>query len=134
MREFMKLLEDASNYIPATPENIERAKEFVFDKWKERATERGSPEPLDLSYSCKFTSQFARKLFGGKLQGNYDHQYLKTADGQIIDLNLDADDVKALSDPHAHDPAFFGNRDHRNSMKSCLPRVNKWVEEFKSQL
>ncbi len=115
-----------------TPENIEAAKEFVLRKWKDRAKERGSAEPVDLSYSCKFSSMFAQKIFGGKIQGSYDHQYV-VKDGQVIDLNLDAADVKALSNPHKHDPLFFGNRDHKISMKSCEPRVNQWVDEFLSQ-
>ena len=122
------------NIIPATPENITKAKEFVFRKWQERAKELGRPEPTDLSSSCKFGSLFAQKIFGGKLQGNYDHQYVVLANGQIIDFSHDAADVQKLKKVYYHDSLFWNNPDHRESMKSCLPRVNKWVDEFTQTL
>jgi len=138
--------------ISATPDNLRLAKDFVFEKWKERSKERGDFAPDDLSGSCKFTSMFAQKVFGGKLAGNEKHQYV-ILNGQIIDLNIDANDVVRFQNeydadgfigykenkygwsewhgpPHEHDEIFFNNRDHRESMKSCRPRVNQWVQEF----
>lgn len=131
MRDLINLVE-AAHFLPATPENIERAKAFVFEKWKERAAERGKPEPADLSYACKFSSLFAQRIFGGELRGNIDHQFLRTWDGQIVDLNMDAADVRELgADAHEHDEDWFGCDDHEESMASCLPRVEKWVKQFR---
>lgn len=125
----MRIYNLLESIILPTDKNIELARKFVFKKWQERALEMGRCTPTDLSYSCKFTSQFAQKLFGGKLQGNKQHQFLNL-NGKIIDLNIDAEDVKKLSDPHNHDPSFWNNKEHRKSMKSCELRVKQWVEEF----
>lgn len=114
--------------IPATQDNIAKVKEFVFKKWQERAVERGETV-RDLSNSCKFTSMFAQKIFGGEIRGNYNHQYLVLGN-KIIDLNDEADDVLKMKNPWQHDKKFFGKRDHKASMKSCEPRVDQWVEEF----
>jgi hypothetical protein len=132
MREWINMVEtDAGAYLPATPANITLAKAFVFEKWKERAAEMGRSTPEDLSYACKFTSIFAQRVFGGELRGNYDHQYLVTHDGKIVDLNEEARDVLELGDDaHEHDDEFFGSDDHEASLASCLPRVEKWVQEF----
>jgi hypothetical protein len=154
--------------LPATSENIERAKQFVLKKWIERFQERypslakdptGPDYPRDLSNSCKFTSLFAQAVFGGRLRGNEGHQFVELEDGQRLDLNADAEDVLAIrkrfersgltgwhtdpdepsgfvdyhGDPHAHDPAFFGNRDHVEAMRSVVPRVKDWVQEFISE-
>ena len=110
-----------------TPENIEKARQFLFIKWKERAKERGG-EANDLSNACKFASLFAQKLFGGKIQGNWHHQFLITDDGQRIDLT-DAIGVTD-NDPYRHDKGFWGNPEHKLSMQSCMPRVERWVQEF----
>jgi hypothetical protein len=146
--------------LPATPENIARAKAFVMKKWIERHYEqngsydRPPPAPTDLSNACKFSSLFAQAIFGGKLRGNEGHQFVELPDGQRLDLNFDAADVIRMTtrfeqdgkkgwlkyhgdefeewhgDPYSHDPKFFGNPDHINSMKSILPRVKDWVHEF----
>jgi hypothetical protein len=130
-----KLMTEEAGLLEPTPENIAKAREFAMAKWKERAKERYAPEPADLSYSCKFTSLFAQQLFGGQIEGSWDHQFLKLEDGTVVDLNIDAEDVKALGDrAHAHDPAFFRrNREWRDSMASVKPRVMQWVKEFKGQ-
>jgi RNA:NAD 2'-phosphotransferase (TPT1/KptA family) len=138
-KKIVSMLKESSkkpteNYLSATPQNIQKAKNFVFKKWQERAEENGRPAPNDLSNSCKFGSLFAQKIFGGKLQGNYDHQYVVLPTGQIIDFSHDAEDVKKLKNPHYHDSLFWKNSEHKESMKSCLPRVNKWVEDFKNLL
>lgn len=127
------LIEAKSGKLEATPENIERAKEFVLKKWRERAAERGYPEPEDLSSSCKFSSLFAQAIFGGQIQGHYEHQYL-VLNGEIIDLNKDAADVKAMDEPHEHDESWFGNPEHLDSLESCKPRVRDWVREFTAGL
>jgi len=137
--------------IPATPANIERARAFVLRKWQQRVSEMGRPVPDDLSGSCKASSMFAQRVFGGKIMGNYHHQFVELDNGDILDLNADAADVakvrsdfvarqagKTFSgerhtlprDPHSHDRTWFGNPDHKDSMKSLEPRVAQWVKEF----
>jgi len=116
--------------IAATAENVEFAKQFVLAKWRERATERLMAPPQDLSSSCKFTSLFAREVFGGKIRGNWDHQFVVLPGGDILDLNEDALDVQGMSDPYRHDDLFWMNREHRKSLKSCMPRVKTWISEF----
>lgn len=123
----------AAGKLEPTRENLARAQEFVLKKWRERATERGYPEPDDLSSSCKFTSLFVQAIFGGQIRGNYEHQYV-VLNGEIIDLNKDAADVRSMEDPHEHDESWFGNADHLDSMESCKPRVKDWVREFQASL
>lgn len=129
----MEAIAETTSTLPATPEMIAQAKVFVLRKWLERAQERGSSLPADLSGSCKFSSMFAQRIFGGEIRGNYDHQYVQLPDGRIIDLNIDAADVSALDDPHHHDSEFWGGPDHVESMASCRPRVDQWVAEFLRQ-
>lgn len=127
--------------IKPTPELIERAREFVMRKWKERFFElfpNSKPDhaPRDLSNSCKFSSMFAQKVFGGELRGNFHHQYVEHPEmpNGILDLNHDADDVKRLANPYRHDKRFFGRGAHYDSMISCQKRVNAWVREFRREL
>ena len=127
--------------IEPTDANLKTAKEFLMIKWLERFKEKyprlydaGSQIPLDLSNSCKFTSLFVRDVFGGKIRGNEYHQFVQTEEGQIIDLNIDAEDVQQLKsqgvDPHQHDDKFWGHHEHQQSVESCKPRVAEWVAEF----
>lgn len=125
-----------------TDEMIARAKDFALRKWIERHHEtRGHNEhlkddiPTDLSMACKFCSLFAQKLFGGVLRGNEKHQWLLCHDKKI-DLADDAMFTRSLSDYHQkrHDRRFFGNRHHQDSLDSCMPRVEKWVEGFLGEL
>jgi hypothetical protein len=119
--------------LPATEENVERARNFVYEKWCERSEERFEPRrPTDLTNSCKFSSMFAREIFGGKLRGNQAHQFVELADGSILDLNKDARDVKELGNHayHHDDEFYWGNPEHQDALKSCRPRVAKWVKEF----
>jgi hypothetical protein len=116
--------------LPATAENIAAAKAFVMRKWTERAVELGRPVPSDLSNSCKFSSLFAQAIFGGRLEGHVDHQYVRLTDGSILDLNAEAADVKAMANPHRHDSRFWGNAEHADALRSCKPRVDRWIEEF----
>lgn len=121
-----------------TPEIIALAREVALEGWRIRAADRMFREPQDLSGSCKFTSQFAQRLFGGRLRGNEDHQFVELPSGERLDLNEEAEDLRVLlakgHDPWAHDPGFWGNRDHRASMRSCLPRVQSWELTFRNRL
>lgn len=129
-----------------TQDAIDRAKSFCLEKWKERWRDRhpNGPtwtaicgwdyEPEDLSSSCKFTSLFAREVFGGEILGNSDHQFVRLHNGSILDLNAEAADVREMDDPYEIDLDFFGSPDHAESMESCLPRVQAWVEEFSKQV
>lgn len=127
--------------IRATPENIERARDFVLQKMIARHREKyghiaalRDKVPSDLSDTCKFSSLFARELFGGRLRGNQAHQFVELKNGQILDLNADAADVARLgSHAYEHEPLYFwGNPEHKDALESCRPRVEKWVAEFLS--
>jgi hypothetical protein len=108
---------------------FDRAKKFIFRKWCERAVERGDSPPMDLSHSCKYGSLFMRLVFGGVIEGNYQHQY-NMIDGQIVDLSHDAADVLAMREPYYHEAELFGIDEHLASMESCRTRVEAWVTEF----
>jgi hypothetical protein len=116
--------------IEASPANLSMARDFLLLKWNERAEERGLPPRRDLSGSCKFSSLFARTVFGAEMRGNQDHQFNILPDGSILDLNADAEDVSGLEAPHHHDPEFWGNPEHLAAMRSCDPRVAAWIEGF----
>ena len=117
--------------IKVTPEIIRMARTFLIQKWKDRAVELGRPEPDDLTGACKFASLFAQALFGGKLKGNWHHQYVLLPNGEKIDLvgGMTRDRVD-----YTHDPEFWNNPEHVESMKSCAPRVKTWTNEFKRKL
>lgn len=107
---------------------IMRAKEFLRDKWSERHIELGREGlPEDLAGACKFASLFAKKLFGGQIVGNADHQVLKTVP-RIIDLTDKFD-----AETFRNDRQFLNNPEHRESMASCEPRVAQWAEEFRQR-
>ena len=108
---------------------FDRAKKFIFKKWCERAAERGEPKPLDLSHSCKYGSLFMSMVFGGVIEGNYQHQY-NMIGGDIVDLSHDAADVLALREPYYHEAELFGIDEHVASIENCRPRVEAWVKEF----
>jgi hypothetical protein len=116
--------------IPATDETVALARDFVMRMWQERAAERGLEIPMDLSRSCKFSSLFAATVFGGTRKGNDNHEFLVLSDRRIIDLNADAEDVRSIPDPYRHDPVFWNNPDHRDSIASCKGRVSQWITRF----
>lgn len=123
--------------IEPSAENTARARDFVFRMWCEREVERGFPVPKDLSFSCKFTSIFAAQVFGAEMQGNEDHQFCVLPDGEILDLNSDAADVVELAkqgDPWRHDPDFWLNPDHQESLESCQDRVDAWLRRFAAEI
>lgn len=111
-------------------ENLELAHDYCLEMWRQRAAERGISKPEDLSYSCKFTSLFTKMIFGGRISGNEYHQFVVHDDYGIIDLNRNAKDVKDLSNPYEEDSKFIGSKDHCESMSSCVPRIQKWINEF----
>jgi len=110
--------------VKPTKANLTKARRFLLRKWQERAVERGLEKPETLHDACKFASLFAQWVFGGELRGNYDHQFVQLGK-QIIDL------AEAQGErPYRHDPKFWLNRQHRESLDSCRPRVARWVAEF----
>ena len=139
-----------------TPTNIKIATDFVLKKWQERAAERGFSTPEDLSGSCKFSALFFKEVFGGEIQANPNHVFV-VRNGIIYDLNQEAADVLKferdfneknktgwiknqygwedwVSDPHHHSASFARNAEFKESLKSCMPRVKEWAEEFRSVL
>lgn len=123
------IFEERDPVVEVTPGLIEEMQEFCLSKWKERAEERGLKEPKDLSYACKFTSLFVREVIGGYISGNEKHQFV-VVDDEVVDINEGAEDVRKLDDPHLEDFGFIGNPDHLDSLESCLPRVQSWLNEF----
>lgn len=135
---------------------IAAAQYFVGLRWAERQAERlaqsqaqhqiepdtspapprAGSAPQDLAGACKFASMFAQRLFGGSLRGNGDHQYLQRDDGRIIDLCALASDVAEIRrlgrDPYRHDRRWFGNAEHKASMRSCEERVDAWVAAWQA--
>jgi hypothetical protein len=106
-----------------------QAQEFILSKWKERAAEYQLPIPTDLSMSCKFSSLFVQRIFGGFLQGNLRHVF-NEIDGNVHDLNASAMDVLTIEDPHEDDSECLYDPEYIESLESCLPRVNAWTKEF----
>jgi hypothetical protein len=96
-------------------------------------TAKFSPNLVD-GGGCRFSSLSAQRAFDGKIQGNYDHQYVVSSDGCILDLNDDAEDVRKSSNPHRRDKRFWNNKDHRESMDSCRPRVEAWINYFEKEI
>lgn len=123
------LLTEFAGTLTATDKNVEKARDFVWKKWQERADELGRPKPKDLTGACKFASIFARYVFGGTLRGNADHQFL-VIDGKVVDLTSGSSDVFALDEPYRHSAHWWGNRDHVYSLESAEPRASVWAAEF----
>ncbi len=127
--------------IQPTPENVVLAKKFLMQKWVSRSKEMRNDMPVDLTNACRFASMFAYKVFGGKMRGNWYHQFVQLGK-DIIDLTdsagvgphqsegLQKGSVPAYVGPHHHDKKFWGNSDHIAKMGSCVPRVEQWVKEF----
>lgn len=123
------LMEDHDPRFVLCDKTIELAETIAMAGWRERAQERGLASPEDLSGCCKFSSLFVKFLFGGCIEGHYDHQF-NVIEDQEFDLNDSAKDVREMSHPHWHDDGFIGSHDHVESMKSCLPRVLGWLDSF----
>ena len=123
------LMEHIDGALHPSAENIELARSFCMEKWVERAAELGKTCPTDLSGSCKFTSLFAKLVFGGEIEGNEQHQF-NVIEDDLLDLNAGAGDVQGIAGIHDDEPGFIGNPEHLESMNSCLERVVGWVLEF----
>lgn len=123
------LLHDHGGLIEASAANVEAARAFALDRWRERAREHGLPEPDDLSSACKFCALFAKALFGGSVDGNYDHLFNRVGGG-ILDLSAASADVAALVEPYRSDPSFLASEDLHYSLESCVPRVHAWISAF----
>lgn len=113
----------------ASAENVAAAAAYAYDRWCERAAELGREEPPDLSGACKFCALFAKTLFGGAVDGNYDHVFVRL-DGAVIDLSARSADVAAMDDPYRSDPEHLWNEDLHYSLATCLPRIRAWVAAY----
>lgn len=108
--------------------NLARA--FVFKQWIARAIELGhQPLPMDLTNSCKFSSLFAQRVFGGTIEANESHCFNRI-NGKVVDINEFAMDTISLDEPHECDEYFMEEPEFHESMTSCLPRVERWCDEF----
>lgn len=118
--------------IEPTDENLALVRGFLLEKWKERHRELGlaSPAPDDLSDSCKFSALFGTVVFGAEIGGNYDHVHNVLDDGTRLDINALAADVSALEYPYRQDQDFLSSWELRESLETCVKRVESWVEEF----
>ncbi|MDD5271555.1 MAG: transcriptional regulator [Methylovulum sp.] len=114
-------------------EHFALAKAFVFRKWCEQAAERQISPPSDLSGACKYSSLFMNKIFGGAIYGHYEHQY-NVIGGRIVDLSHDALDVGRINNPYLHEPDFFAIPEKRAALDKCLPRVERWVNQFLEEI
>lgn len=126
---FHRYYEPFEDGIEPSDENLALIRSFLLDKWRERASELGLPEPSDLSDSCKFSALFGSVVFGADIGGNYRHVY-NLVGGKIVDINSDARDVKGRSRIYEQDSDFISSYDFRESMKTCRERVSKWLAEF----
>lgn len=109
------------------------AKAFAFRMWQDFAHERQAREPTDLSGACKYGSLFMQQVFGGEIEGHYQHQFNRI-DGRIVDLSHDAADVGAMRDPYLHDPDYFDIPEQRAALQSCMPRVARWTAAFLAEM
>lgn len=123
------LMHEHAGSIDASPENVAAAAAFAFDRWRERAAELGLREPRDLSGACKFCALFAKTLFGGAVDGNDEHVFVR-ADGEIVDLSAGSADVAGMDDPYGSDPEHLRSEDLHYSLSTCLRRVRAWVAAF----
>lgn len=114
-------------------DHFAHAKVFVFRKWCEMVVERCAPPPTDLSGSCKYGSLFMNSIFGGAIHGHYEHQY-NIINGRIVDLSHDAIDVGKIINPYHHEPEFFEIPENQISLNGCLPRVERWVSQFLTEV
>lgn len=115
---------------------IDRKAQLAYSyvrKWCEQAAERHALPPADLSGSCKYGSLFMNQVFGGVICGHYEHQY-NIIGGRIVDLSHDAIDVGRIANSYLHEPDFFAIPEKQASLNGCLPRVERWVVQFMSEI
>lgn len=130
------LVTDTPGFVAYSSDAMKLARDIAFKGHCQRAEERGAAQPADLSGACKFSSMFVKCLFGGIIRGNDRHQF-NIIDNLVCDLNADAADVKEMVAEnfavYAHDDVFFANPGHLESLFSCMPRVQSWVERFRAE-
>lgn len=129
-----------------TPELVAQAKAFALAKWKERWEKEekryGDPEPINLSNACRFCALFARELFGGRIRANYYHCWVRLDDGTVLDLTDGVDAERfgvspkrlvTASRDFMFDAPGIPNKEFWDNMRTCLPRVRQWSEEFRNR-
>lgn len=126
---FHRYFDEFGQGIEPSAENLAMVRDFILEKWRERAAELGHATPVDLSDSCKFSALFGSVVFGADIGGNYSHVY-NLVEGVIVDINADARDVKGRDGIYDQDSEFIESYDFRESMKSCRERVGNWLKEF----
>lgn len=129
---FHRPFEAFGNGIEPTEEHMSMVREFLLEKWRERAVENGIASdklPTDLTDSCKFSALFGSVVFGGQISGHWGHVF-NLVDGEVIDINAEASDVKGRARIHRHDSEFISSYDFYQSMKTCRERVSGWLREF----
>jgi hypothetical protein len=68
-------------------------------------------------------------VFGGAIRGHFEHQY-NFIEGRLVDLSHDAEDVGQMSNPYLHEPEYFLMPEFQASLSRCVPRAERWAEEF----
>ncbi|TLX17062.1 hypothetical protein [Rhizobium sp. MHM7A] len=126
---FHRYFEEFGDGIEPSPENLTMVREFLLEKWRQRAAELDKEPPTDLTDSCKFSALFGSVVFGADIGGNWNHVY-NLVDGEIVDINAEAADVKGRRGIYKHDSSFIESYDFRESMKTCRERVSTWLREF----
>lgn len=120
-----------------TPEILSDIRSFLLEKWRERAEEgfaEGVTIPVDLSASCKFSALFASVVFGADIVGNENHVF-NIVDGEILDINAEADDVRRMGESaYEIDEEFMLSEDFDRSMRTCVQRVTEWLNEYATRL
>jgi hypothetical protein len=125
----MSLIDEHIGLLAYSYPHFAHAKVFVFRQWCVLACERSVLRPEDLSGACKYGSQFMRLVFGGCIEGHYEHQYNRIT-GRLVDLGHDALDVGRMRFPYAHEADYFELPEQQEAMRACLPRVSRWADDF----
>jgi hypothetical protein len=105
------------------------SKLWFFEQWSDLAEASHRQAPGDLSGSCKYGSIFMQSVFGGAIRGHYAHQY-NFIDGHLVDLSHDALDVGRMNNPYLHEPEYFAIPEMQVSLAACLPRAQRWADQF----
>jgi hypothetical protein len=125
-----------------TDDMIAKATSFAARKYAERVREanpllaRDHPSlvPSDLSGGYKFAALFAQRLFGGVIRGSQHHLWL-VCHGKKIDLCANSGLTKAIGkQADFHHPNLLKLKTFHDSLNSCKPRIEQWVNEFLAQL
>lgn len=118
----------ATAKLAINPTNLALAHEALNQLWSERLEDRGYEKLPGRGGSCKFAALLARELFGGQLDGNLDHVFVRK-DQVVFDLNHQEEDVLILGAcAHISTPWVLHHSDYRASLGSCIPRVLRWAQ------